>query len=201
MICDRIKSILFEGSICRHLAKIMGEALASPISVSSTLEKDGSLHLCVTIGAQQALLKLHSKQSPQVSSSDLTYPLPLVTLLAAIKNALLKPSRAEFMNDQSFFDPMLGVLFSPSGEAIHLTERESDLLQRLYDVSPVIVSRDTLMHDVWGYASDTTTHTLETHIYRLRQKMEQAAVSASVETVEGGYRLIVRPLDQEKSND
>ncbi len=54
---------------------------------------------------------------------------------------------------------------------IRLTEKETAVLKFLYR-SDTAVNRQMLMHEVWGYNSAVTTHTLETHIYRLRQKIE-----------------------------
>ena len=53
------------------------------------------------------------------------------------------------------------------------------------------VSRETLLQEVWGYNSGVTTHTLETHIYRLRQKVEKDAASPQILVTEaGGYKLV-----------
>jgi DNA-binding response OmpR family regulator len=58
------------------------------------------------------------------------------------------------------------------GRRIRLTEKETNILKYLYRAGPRVVTRDVLLHEVWGYNAEVTTHTLETHIYRLRQKIE-----------------------------
>ena len=54
-----------------------------------------------------------------------------------------------------------------------------------------MVSRDILLQEVWGYNANVTTHTLETHVYRLRQKIEPNPSSACILITEpGGYKLL-----------
>ena len=73
---------------------------------------------------------------------------------------------------------------------IRLTEKETAILKYLYRAGNKPVSRDTLLGEVWGYNSGVTTHTLETHIYRLRQKIEEDPSHAQILlTEQGGYRL------------
>jgi DNA-binding response OmpR family regulator len=77
---------------------------------------------------------------------------------------------------------------------IRLTDKETAVLKYLYR-SEAAVNRQILMHEVWGYNSTVTTHTLETHIYRLRQKIEADPTNPSLLVTEGGgYRL--RPETQ-----
>ncbi|MCB9988049.1 MAG: winged helix-turn-helix domain-containing protein [Rhodospirillales bacterium] len=74
---------------------------------------------------------------------------------------------------------------------IRLTEKERDMLLRLYQQKGAVVSRQELLDDVWGYAAGLETHTLETHIYRLRQKIEDDPANPMLlVTEEPGYRLM-----------
>ena len=87
------------------------------------------------------------------------------------------------------FKPNSKVLESKN-KSIRLTEKENDILKFLYQNLETIVSRETLLYEVWGYNSKVTTHTLETHIYRLRQKIEiDPANACFLITATGGYRL------------
>ena len=87
------------------------------------------------------------------------------------------------------FKPNSKVLESKD-KSIRLTEKENDILKFLYQNLKTIVSREILLHEVWGYNSKVTTHTLETHIYRLRQKIEiNPANACFLITETGGYRL------------
>lgn len=77
-----------------------------------------------------------------------------------------------------------------NGELIKLTEKEVSVIKYLYKAKDKIVSKNELLQEVWGYAPDVTTHTIETHIYRLRQKVEHDDPDAQlILTVDGGYRL------------
>ena len=83
------------------------------------------------------------------------------------------------------------LLDSQSGEKVRLTEKETAILKFLYRAGAKVVNRETLLSEVWGYNSGVTTHTLETHVYRLRQKMERDPSDAVMLVTEpGGYRLI-----------
>ena len=78
----------------------------------------------------------------------------------------------------------------PTQRDIRLTEKETNILKYLYRAGGKPVGRDELLHEVWGYNSGVTTHTLETHIYRLRQKIEpEKGVTQILMTEPGGYRL------------
>lgn len=75
-------------------------------------------------------------------------------------------------------------------ELIKLTEKEVAIIRYLYKSQNKIVSKNELLQEVWGYSPEVTTHTIETHIYRLRQKVEQEDASAQlIITEDGGYRL------------
>jgi DNA-binding response OmpR family regulator len=76
------------------------------------------------------------------------------------------------------------------GTKLRLTEKETSILKYLYRAGGQSVSREELLNEVWGYNAGVTTHTLETHVYRLRQKMELDPSDARLLVTEpGGYRL------------
>jgi hypothetical protein len=88
------------------------------------------------------------------------------------------------------FQPQKRTLARAGGDSIALTDREADMLAYLVRRRGRPVSRDMLLRDVWQYQEGVDTHTLETHIYRLRQKMEDTADAPGLLlTVEGGYTL------------
>ena len=77
-----------------------------------------------------------------------------------------------------------------SGKIIKLTEKEVSILKYLYKAKKRMVSKNELLENVWNYNSEVSTHTLETHIYRLRQKIEKGDKTSNlIITHEGGYQL------------
>jgi DNA-binding response OmpR family regulator len=83
------------------------------------------------------------------------------------------------------------LMINPENSKVRLTEKEVAILRYLYRAGQRSVSRETLLQEVWGYNSGVTTHTLETHIYRLRRKMEKdVAAPAILITEAGGYKLV-----------
>jgi DNA-binding response OmpR family regulator len=88
------------------------------------------------------------------------------------------------------FRPSAKLLIDEAAKKIRLTEKETNILKFLHR-SGETVPRETLLHEVWGYNPAVTTHTLETHIYRLRQKIEADPSRARLLVTEsGGYRLM-----------
>jgi DNA-binding response OmpR family regulator len=89
------------------------------------------------------------------------------------------------------FKPASKTLVRDDNKKVRLTEKETAIIKFLYRSGEQIVGRDVLLHDVWGYNAGVTTHTLETHIYRLRQKIERDPSQAEILVTEGGgYKLV-----------
>lgn len=82
------------------------------------------------------------------------------------------------------------VLEHQSGRAVRLTDKEAAILSRLARAGGEVVSREALLAEIWGYGTDLDTHTLETHVYRLRRKIEDDTEGPGLLLTEaGGYRL------------
>ncbi|MGH7051016.1 MAG: winged helix-turn-helix domain-containing protein, partial [Acetobacteraceae bacterium] len=98
---------------------------------------------------------------------------------------------AVFLIGPYVFRPAAKMLQEPiRNRRIRLTEKETSILKFLYRSGSRPVARQVLLNEVWGYNASVTTHTLETHIYRLRQKIEpDPAHSRLLITEGGGYRL------------
>ena len=122
-----------------------------------------------------------------------TKPFRFAVLLARIRAQLRQYEQSEdatFSVGHYTFRPSAKMLVDERGQKIRLTEKETAILKYLYRAGERVVTRDVLLHEVWGYNSGVTTHTLETHIYRLRQKIERKPASAELLITEGGgYRL------------
>ena len=121
-------------------------------------------------------------------------PFKLPVLLARIRAQLRQHEQSEdavFAVGPYTFKPAAKVLLDERDKKIRLTEKETNILKYLYRANDAVVPRDELLHEVWGYNAGVTTHTLETHIYRLRQKIEPDPSNARILVTEpGGYRLV-----------
>ncbi|MEM6943604.1 MAG: response regulator transcription factor [Pseudomonadota bacterium] len=86
--------------------------------------------------------------------------------------------------------PLKKIITGPGGDAIRLTGKEVDILRHLHRARGTMVDRQTLLEEIWGYNTRVNTHTLETHVYRLRRKLElEPADPRLIITERGGYRL------------
>ena len=123
-----------------------------------------------------------------------TKPFRFTVLLARIRAQLRQHEASEdavFTIGPYTFRPGSKLLLNPKGNKVRLTEKETSILRYLYRAGEQPVPRETLLQEVWGYNSGVTTHTLETHIYRLRQKIENdAAVPSILVTEAPGYKLM-----------
>ncbi|MCZ4272268.1 response regulator transcription factor [Maritalea porphyrae] len=123
-----------------------------------------------------------------------TKPFRFSVLLARVRALLRQHDQSEdvvFTIGQYNFQPATKTLETEDGNKVRLTDKETSILKFLYRQGAKTVSRDVLLQEVWGYNNRVTTHTLETHIYRLRQKIERDPSNARLlVTEEGGYRLV-----------
>ncbi|HKT53048.1 MAG TPA: response regulator transcription factor [Caulobacteraceae bacterium] len=127
------------------------------------------------------------------ANAYVTKPLRFGVLLAHIRAQLRSHEQSEdavFHIGPYEFRPAAKMLIDERQRKVRLTEKETSILKYLYRAGDKPVSREELLTEVWGYNAGVTTHTLETHVYRLRQKIEPDATSARLLITEaGGYRL------------
>lgn len=123
-----------------------------------------------------------------------TKPFRFGVLLARIRAHLRQHEQSEdavFKIGPYTFRPSAKILVDEDDKKIRLTEKETAILKFLFRAGEQVVTRDVLLHEVWGYNAGVTTHTLETHIYRLRQKIEKDPSHAVLLVTEtGGYKLV-----------
>ncbi|BAF86088.1 MULTISPECIES: response regulator transcription factor [Azorhizobium] len=123
-----------------------------------------------------------------------TKPFRFAVLLARLRAQMRSHEASEdavFAIGPYSFRPGAKMLLTDRGSKIRLTEKETAILRYLYRAGKTPVARETLLQEVWGYNSGVTTHTLETHIYRLRQKIEPDPSNPTLlATQAGGYKLV-----------
>jgi DNA-binding response OmpR family regulator len=123
-----------------------------------------------------------------------TKPFRFAVLLARIRAQLRQHEQSEdatFVIGPYTFKPSQKLMTDQRGSKVRLTEKESAIIKFLYRADQKVVTRDVLLEEVWGYNSGVTTHTLETHVYRLRQKIERDPSNAEILVTEsGGYKLV-----------
>ena len=123
-----------------------------------------------------------------------TKPFKFQVLLARVRAHLRSHEASEdatFQIGPYEFRPATKLLITADDKKVRLTEKETSILKYLYRSGSKAVGREELLLEVWGYNSGVTTHTLETHVYRLRQKIEPDPGNARLLVTEsGGYRLV-----------
>ena len=127
------------------------------------------------------------------ANSYVVKPVRMVELIALIRSQLFQP---RVFDDMQFeignlsFVPANKMLCDIGSDSVQtLTEKETTILKFLYQAFPSDISKAHILSEVWGFQNTVSTHTLETHIYRLRQKISLLTDKQLVLTTENGYRL------------
>jgi DNA-binding response OmpR family regulator len=162
--------------VCRLLRRA---GVKSPVVMLTGADSDSDTILGLDAGANDYVTK----------------PFKLGVLLARLRAQLRQHEHSEdavFTIGPFTFRPSGKLLLDQaSNQKIRLTEKETAILKYLFRAGEKVVGRDTLLNEVWGYNAGVTTHTLETHVYRLRQKIERDPANAEILVTEpGGYRLV-----------
>jgi DNA-binding response OmpR family regulator len=167
-----------DGDGCELCARLRRQGLRIPIIMLTGADSEADVVRGLDAGANDYIAK----------------PFRLNELLARLRAQLRVFDNSEdavFQIGPYEFRPSAKLLMDTARNSkIRLTEKESAILKFLYRAGDRPVSRQVLLNEVWGYNSSVTTHTLETHIYRLRQKIEPDPANAQLLVTEGGgYRL------------
>ena len=145
--------------------------------------------LTAASGDSDTILGLESGANAYV-----TKPFKFNVLLAHIRAQLRSHEQSEdavFRIGPYEFRPAGKMLIDPKARKIRLTDKETNILKYLYRAGGRVVTREELLTEVWGYNAGVTTHTLETHVYRLRQKIEPEPTGPKLLITDaGGYRLV-----------
>lgn len=164
----------------RELCRLMRKAgIKAPIIMLTGADTDADTILGLDAGANDYVTK----------------PFRLGVLLARLRAQLRQHEETDdavFAIGPYAFKPSAKLLVETgTNKKIRLTDKETAILKFLYRAGSRVISRDVLLDEVWGYNAAVTTHTLETHVYRLRQKMEPNPQQARILVTEaGGYRLV-----------
>lgn len=164
----------------REVCKMMRRAgIKCPIIMLTGMDGDADTILGLESGANDYVTK----------------PFKFAVLLARIRAHLRQHEQSEdavfTIGDFTFRPANKMLIHNENAQKVRLTEKETSILKFLYRAGDKVVSRDILLNEVWGYNVAVTTHTLETHVYRLRQKIEDDPSNAKLLVTEpGGYKLV-----------
>lgn len=161
--------------LCKQLRK---NNVRAPILMLTAADTDADTILGLDAGANDYVLK----------------PFKFLVLLARIRAQLRQHEQSEDaifnIGPYSFRPASKTLMDAERKRKVRLTEKETSILKYLFRAGDKPVAREVLLNEVWGYNAGVTTHTLETHIYRLRQKIERDPTNARILVTEpGGYRL------------
>ncbi len=144
---------------------------------------------------QDILVVLFSSTQTTSEYADIIIkkPFKLSSFLDSLKEGKLFPKvrRKECFcfGEYSLYPIKKEIYSSETEKTIKLTEREVDIIKYLYQINPNSATKEELLEKVWKYHAEATTHTVETHIYRLRQKVEKNAKKQLIITRNNGYKL------------
>lgn len=145
--------------------------------------------------------RLHVPHTGQISlqaGSNGLFSLPapqrLSALAEALENALQHWQQRPILLEAGWeLSPPRRACIHPTHGEIALTDKEYALLLMLWQAHGSIIDRNTLLSRIWAYESGVDSHTLETHLYRLRGKCEQlSGLNIEIRAENEGYGLILR---------
>ena len=163
--------------LCRNLREI---GVTAPIIILSETQVDSDTIQGLDAGANDYISK----------------PIKIDILLARLRAHMRQYEQSEFavftFGIYSFRPGDRVLLDTTTQKEIRLTDKETEIIKFLYRSNGKVVSKNVLLDEVWGYNAGMATHTLETHVYRLRQKIEKDPSRSEILVTESsGYRLVI----------
>ena len=164
---------------CEVCRLMRSSGVKSPILILTAAETDADIILGLDSGANDYVVK----------------PFRLPVLLARLRAQLRQHEQSEdvvfTIGPYTFRSSAKLLIHGDTKKRIRLTEKETSILKYLYRNRSHVVERETLLAEVFGYSASVTTHTVETHMYRLRQKIESDPADPKILMTEpGGYQLV-----------
>ena len=201
LVKDKILEVLALHKISAHpvtIKTIKNDAPVPDIVITDATDLSGDTN---SISRPFLVLRItHAADDDNAAplyDSEVTVPFRAGECLEKLKHLAhahnLKDLSSTYIIGQYVFDPSLMTLHDKkkkSTEEIKLTEKERDILLLLIKEKGHVIGREALLESVWGYRGDINTHTVETHIYRLRQKIEKDPSSPEIVLTEGEGYLI-----------
>ena len=162
--------------VCRVMRR---NGVKSPIIMLTGADTDADTILGLDAGANDYVTK----------------PFRIGVLMARLRAHVREHEQSEYavfqIGPYSFRPAAKLMLDTENDKKVRLTDKETAIIKFLYLAGERVVGRDVLLGEVWGYNAGVTTHTLETHVYRLRQKIERDPSNAVLLVTEpNGYRLV-----------
>jgi len=162
--------------VCRVMRR---NGVKSPIIMLTGADTDADTILGLDAGANDYVTK----------------PFRIGILMARLRAHVREHEQSEYavfqIGPYSFRPAAKLMLDNETEKKVRLTDKETAIVKFLYLAGERVVGRDVLLGEVWGYNAGVTTHTLETHVYRLRQKIERDPSNAVLLVTEpNGYRLV-----------
>ena len=208
LLCEFLQQHGFEVHAAKNGEQMRANLKSHPIDLiilDIMMPGEDGMTLCKSVrqNSQVPIIMLTAQDSDadtilglEAGAKDyVTKPFRLNVLLARMRAQLRQFANTEdavFSIGPYSFQPANKImLHGENDQKIRLTEKETAILKYLLRAQDKVVGRDTLLGEVWGYNANVTTHTLETHVYRLRQKIEADPSNAALLVTEpGGYRLV-----------
>ncbi|MGC6516931.1 MAG: response regulator transcription factor [Candidatus Puniceispirillaceae bacterium] len=201
---DEGLSYIFEADCCKAAYESLADFAPDMILLDVQMPDGSGFDVCRRLrqkGFDKPILMLTGQDSEsdiikglEAGANDyIAKPMRMGELLARMKTHL----RQHKLSDDAPFD-ITGLDFVPglktiscrkTGVKVILTEKETMVLKLLNKQAPEVVGREQMLSEIWGFQKGLTTHTLETHIYRLRQKLARLTAHPVIVTAQDGYRL------------